>query len=97
MRGRLRVNHRTQREVRGSRRPCVAHFAIPQNAFDDASAKHRESTLSDSFTYSRRNHGPDCILRFRVLAGGSLGMLQQRGYECAFLRAQNAHVPHQRF
>jgi hypothetical protein len=76
MRGRLRVRHRTQREVRSSHRPCVAHFAISQDAFDNASAKHRESTLSDSFAYGRRNHGPDCILRFRVLAGGSLGMLQ---------------------
>jgi hypothetical protein len=65
-----------------------------QDAFHNAAAEHGKSALRYGLADSRCNHCPDRFLHLRVLAWGSLGMLQQSRHQCAFLRAENPLVPH---
>jgi hypothetical protein len=77
-----------------SRKLTLGQRAALQYPFHNTSTQHRKRALGHGLAHCRCNHRPNCILRFWILAGSILGMLQQSGNQGAFRSAQYPFVPH---
>jgi hypothetical protein len=71
--------------------------AVLQDPVDYAAPEYRERALSYRFAHGRCDYCPDSFLRLRIHGCGRLRMLQQRGYQRTFWRAENPLIPHQCF